>query len=63
PTEAIKGGAGEIKHIDQEKCVNCGTCLDVCPPEYDAVVKLSPITQLPPEDAMAKERGIAKAAG
>ena len=62
PTEAIKGGAGEIKHIDQEKCVNCGTCLDVCPPEYDAVVKLSPITQLPPEDAVAKERGIAKAA-
>jgi len=58
PTEAVKGGAGEIKHIDQEKCVNCGTCMDVCPPEYDAVVKLSPITELPVEDVGAKERGI-----
>jgi NADH-quinone oxidoreductase subunit F len=60
PTEAIKGGTGEVKHIEQDKCVNCGTCLDVCPPEYDAVVKLSPITELPPEDKEAKERGIAE---
>ncbi len=60
PTEAIKGGAGKAKHIDQAKCVNCGTCLAVCPPEYDAVVKLSPITELPPEDTAAKERGIAQ---
>jgi len=62
PTEAIKGEKGEVKFIDQEKCVNCGTCLDVCPPEYNAVVKLSPISQLPPEDAAAKERGIAQRA-
>ncbi len=60
PTEAIKGEKGEVKHIDQEKCVNCGTCLEVCPPEYNAVVKLSPVTSLPPEDAKAKERGIAQ---
>jgi len=60
PTEAIKGEKGEIKVIDQEKCVNCGTCMDVCPPEYGAVVKLSPITQLPPQDLAAKERGIAQ---
>jgi NADH-quinone oxidoreductase subunit F len=60
PTEAIKGEKGEIKVIDQEKCVNCGTCLEVCPPEYNAVVKLSPVTLLPPEDAEAKERGIAQ---
>jgi NADH-quinone oxidoreductase subunit F len=60
PTEAIKGEKGEIKYIDQEKCVNCGTCLEVCPPEYNAVVKLSPVTLLPPEDAAAKERGIAQ---
>ena len=58
PTEAITGGKGEIKHVDQEKCVNCGTCMDVCPPEYDAVTKVSPITELPAEDAEAKERGI-----
>ncbi len=47
PTEAIKGGKGESKVIDQEKCTKCGTCLDVCPPEYDAVVKLSPVSSLP----------------
>ena len=47
PTEAIKGGKGEIKTIDQEKCSKCGTCLEVCPPEYHAVVKISPISELP----------------
>jgi len=61
PTEAIEGGAGKVKHIDQEKCVNCGTCMDVCPPEYNAVVKLSPISALPPEDFAAKERAVEKA--
>jgi NADH-quinone oxidoreductase subunit F len=30
------------KRILQEKCVKCGTCLDVCPPEYRAVIKVSP---------------------
>jgi NADH-quinone oxidoreductase subunit F len=54
PTEAIKGEKGEIKVIDQEKCVNCGTCMDVCPPEYDAVVKLSPVSLLPSEDLSEK---------
>ncbi len=47
PTEAIKGGKGEVKIIDQEKCSKCGTCLEVCPPEYSAVVKLSPVSLLP----------------
>ncbi|TET56304.1 MAG: NADH-quinone oxidoreductase subunit NuoF, partial [Dehalococcoidia bacterium] len=47
PTEAIKGDKGEIKIIDQEKCSKCGTCLEVCPPEYNAVVKLSPVSSLP----------------
>jgi NADH-quinone oxidoreductase subunit F len=47
PTEAIKGGKGEVKVIDQEKCSKCGTCLEVCPPEYNAVVKLSPVSSLP----------------
>ena len=47
PTEAIKGGKGEVKVIEQEKCSKCGTCLEVCPPEYNAVVKLSPVSSLP----------------
>jgi NADH-quinone oxidoreductase subunit F len=48
PTEAIQGGKGEIKIIDQEKCSKCGTCLEVCPKEYHAVVKISPVSKLPP---------------
>jgi NADH-quinone oxidoreductase subunit F len=48
PTEAIKGGKGEIKVINQEKCSKCGTCREVCPPEYNAVTKISPISKLPP---------------
>jgi NADH-quinone oxidoreductase subunit F len=47
PTEAIKGGKGEVKVIDQEKCSKCSTCREVCPPEYNAVIKISPISKLP----------------
>jgi NAD-dependent dihydropyrimidine dehydrogenase PreA subunit len=31
-----------IKVIDQAKCTKCGSCILICPPEYDAIVKLSP---------------------
>ncbi len=55
PTEAIKGEKGEVKIIDQEKCSKCGTCLQVCPPEYSAVAKLSPVTLLPSSNSSAKE--------
>ena len=55
PTEAIKGDKGEVKIIDQEKCSKCGTCLEVCPAEYNAVVKLSPVSLLPPSNLPAKE--------
>jgi NADH-quinone oxidoreductase subunit F len=54
PTEAIKGGKGEVKRINQEKCSKCGTCLEVCPPEYHAVVKISPINKVP-SNPMDKE--------
>ena len=36
-----------IKVIDQEKCVKCNTCIVACPPQYDAVVKLSPPDRVP----------------
>ncbi len=36
-----------IKVIDQEKCVKCNTCLVACPPQYDAVIKVSPPSQIP----------------
>jgi len=38
-----------IKVIDQGKCVKCNTCLVACPPQYDAVVRLSPPDQIPKE--------------
>ncbi len=35
------------KIVDQEKCVKCGTCVDACPPQYNAVVRLSPPSEVP----------------
>ncbi len=42
PVEAIFTTRGRKKAIDQELCVKCGECMVVCPPEYDAVLKVSP---------------------
>ena len=42
PVEAIFTTRGRKKAIDLERCVNCGECVVACPPEYDAVVKVSP---------------------
>jgi F420-non-reducing hydrogenase iron-sulfur subunit len=41
PAEAIAGGKNQIHVIDQEKCIKCGTCFDVCPPRFGAVKKIS----------------------
>jgi NADH-quinone oxidoreductase subunit F len=45
--EAISPNKKRIKVIDQEKCVKCGTCLKACPPQYNAIVKLSPPSEVP----------------
>ena len=58
PAEAIKGEKGAIKVIDQEKCVKCGTCLETCPPEYNAVIKLSPVSLLPPSPLPEKKNEV-----
>ena len=42
PTEAIYTREDGLKAIDQEKCVKCDNCFKACPPEYLAVIKLSP---------------------
>ncbi|OAT87145.1 NADH dehydrogenase [Desulfotomaculum copahuensis] len=42
PVEAIYNNADRIKVIDQQKCVKCNSCVDACPPQYRAVIKLSP---------------------
>ena len=38
---AITGDKNLIHIIDQDKCTKCGTCLEVCPPRFGAVTKLS----------------------
>jgi NADH-quinone oxidoreductase subunit F len=55
PVDAIFTTKGRKKAIDQELCVKCGECRVVCPPEYDAVFRVSPpelapIIERPPED-------------
>jgi NADH-quinone oxidoreductase subunit F len=42
PVEAIHDNEDRIKVIDQKKCVKCDSCMVACPPQYKAVVKLSP---------------------
>ena len=50
PVEAIFTGKKGIKVIDQEKCVKCGSCVDACPPQYSAVIRISPLSELPPSE-------------
>jgi len=38
---AISGGRNLVHVVDQAKCTKCGTCLDVCPSRFDAVMILS----------------------
>jgi NADH-quinone oxidoreductase subunit F len=45
--EAISSNKKRIKVIDQDKCVKCGICLKACPPQYNAITKLSPPTEVP----------------
>lgn len=51
PVEAISTNSNELKVIDQTKCTKCGSCEIVCPPEYAAVVRISPISDVPQEEA------------
>jgi ferredoxin len=41
PTQAIAGGKRLVHVIDQDKCIKCGTCVDVCPPKFKAITKVS----------------------
>jgi Fe-S-cluster-containing hydrogenase component 2 len=47
PVNAIAGKPKYIHVINQETCISCGTCYDVCP--FDAIVKLSGETIETPE--------------
>jgi Fe-S-cluster-containing hydrogenase component 2 len=41
PVEAIDGAKNKIHIIDQETCIKCGTCFEVCPPRFGAVDQIS----------------------
>ena len=45
--EAIYQGQTGIKVIDQDKCVKCNTCVEACPPQYNAITRISPLSELP----------------
>jgi F420-non-reducing hydrogenase iron-sulfur subunit len=40
PVEAVISAKNQIHVIDQEKCIKCGTCFEVCPPKFRAVTKI-----------------------
>jgi NADH-quinone oxidoreductase subunit F len=42
PTEAVFTTSTRKKAIDQALCIKCGECRSACPPQYNAVFKVSP---------------------
>ena len=56
PVEAISSNKKGIKVIDQTKCTKCGSCELVCPPEYNAVVRLSPVSLVPSSEVAKPKR-------
>ena len=48
PVGAISGAKNQIHIIDQEICIKCGTCLEVCPEKFSAVVEISGESAPPP---------------
>lgn len=42
PVDAVFTTRNRKKGIDQSLCVKCGECMAACPPQYDAVRKVSP---------------------
>lgn len=47
PVDAVFTTKDRKKGIDQTLCVKCGECMVACPPDYDAVVKISPPGMVP----------------
>ncbi len=63
PVGAISGGKDLVHIIDQEKCIKCGCCFQVCPARFGAVTKLTGEPVPPPisEDKRAIVRAKKKA--
>jgi NADH-quinone oxidoreductase subunit F len=47
PAEAVFSDEKGLKVVDQLKCTKCGSCELVCPAEYNAVIRLSPVGLVP----------------
>jgi len=58
PVGAITGAKNQIHVIDQEICLKCGTCFEVCPSKFGAVTKIvgGPV----PPPIAEKERAIVR---
>jgi Na+-translocating ferredoxin:NAD+ oxidoreductase RNF subunit RnfB len=41
PVDAISGERKKVHTLDQDLCIKCGACLDVCPPKISAVSKVT----------------------
>jgi len=60
PTDAVFITRDRKRGIDQSKCVKCGECVVACPPEYDAVRRVSPphlapVVERPPSEEKSFE--------
>lgn len=41
PTGAVSGLKKQVHSIDQDKCIKCGTCIDLCSGKYNAIEVVS----------------------
>jgi coenzyme F420-reducing hydrogenase delta subunit/Fe-S-cluster-containing hydrogenase component 2 len=60
PADAIIGAKHQVHVIEQEKCIKCGVCFDVCPTRFGAVTRISGGPAPPPipeEDRMIVRQG------
>ena len=58
PPEAIwTSQKSRIKIVDHQLCVKCDSCMSACPSEYDAVVKISPVRDIPPSEDRPEKGG------
>jgi coenzyme F420-reducing hydrogenase delta subunit/ferredoxin len=48
PVDVITGGKNQIHVIDQELCIKCGTCVEVCPSKFDALMEFAGEPAPPP---------------
>ena len=58
PVDAIVGGKNLIHVIEQESCIRCGTCLEVCPTKFEAVVEID--GEVVPDSIPETERTIVR---